>query len=89
MTEQELHRANSISNRLNDLKGHLKSIEFVEKESEDDGRVIKFSISTEDGIISEGLKHSFLPIIPEDFIHDYKIYLLKEIEINQKQFDEL
>lgn len=86
MTEQFLNNAVAIKNRLNELKSHLKSIEFVEKEND---KSLKFSISTDDGIISEDLKHQFLPVIPEDFIHDYKIYLQKEIDAQQKQFDNL
>ncbi|QQT60046.1 hypothetical protein I6I97_12285 [Sphingobacterium multivorum] len=86
MTENELHKINAVKGRLDELKKHLESIEFVERETQAN---ITFRISTDDGMFGEDLRHCFLPIITEVVIRDYKDYLIKEIESCQKQFDEL
>lgn len=89
MNEQDLQRANAINARLVELKEHLASIEYIEKDTKQDKEVIRFSISSGDGILEENLEHSFLPINPEDFMRDYKTYLQNEIEKYQQEFQNL
>lgn len=77
MDLETLNKANAVQSMIEELEKHISQIQNARLD-EDLGEYIKFGIFS--GVNRITLRHEFLPLIPDQFFHDYLNYAKTELE---------